>query len=180
MTRKIDGIASLGIDVNARSFLCDGDVDDDMLKTCWQALAALGISKPITMFLNSGGGDLAVAFSIYDLLSNFENQLTIVALGQVSSAATIIWQAADMRMITENSFAMIHSGSLDISSDSSEETVERWVKHSKKYTDKMVAIYSEKMKQSPSKIRKLLQHDTIYIGDECIKCGLADALWVKT
>jgi ATP-dependent Clp protease protease subunit len=179
-TRKMDGLASIGVDVNARSFFLQGPVDSDMLRTAWSSLAALGISKPVVVFIDSGGGDLSTAFSIYDLISNFENHVTTVCLGEVSSAATVIFAAGDVRLISENSFCMIHNGSVELSSDSSEETTERWLRHAKTYTEKMIALYAKQMNLPISKVRRLLQHDTLYIGEQAVAAGLADGIWKKT
>lgn len=178
-TRKMDGLASIGVDVNARSFFLQGDVDSEMLRTAWSSLAALGVSKPISIYIDSGGGDLSTAFSIHDLITNFENHVTTVCLGEVSSAATVIWAAGDVRLISENSFCMIHSGHVEISADSSEETTERWLKHAKRYTDKMVALYAKQMNLPISKVRRMLQNDNLYIGEEAVAAGLADGIWMK-
>jgi len=178
-TRKMDSLASFGVDINARSFLLDGDVDDDMLRTVWQGLAALGISKPIQIYLNSGGGDLDVAFGIYDILRNYEQELSIVVVGSACSAATVILQAADRRLITENSYLMVHEGSVVLNTDESQRNLDKWSAHYKVYTDKMMKLYAEKMNQPVSRIKKLLQTDQLYIGEEAVKAGLVDAIWMK-
>ena len=179
MTRKIDGIASLGIDVNSRSFLLDGDVDENMLRTAWSSLAALGVSKPVTCFLSSGGGDLDMGFAIYDLFRNFENTLNIVAIGGCCSAATVILLAGDNKLITANSFLMIHQGTISITSDESPQNTDKWLDHYKVYTNRMIKLYSDRMNIPVSKLKKLLQTDQLYIGEEAVKAGLVDAIWDK-
>jgi ATP-dependent Clp protease protease subunit len=178
-TRRTDSLASLGIDINSRSFLLDSTVDEIMLRNAWQGLAALGVSKPVTVFLNSGGGDLDVAFSIYDLFQNFEQTLNIVVLGSACSAASLILQAADMRLISQNSYVMCHQGTTEITSADTEKNIENWCNHYKQYSDMMFRIYADKMKQPVSKIKKLLQSDQLYIGEAAVKAGLVDAIWTK-
>jgi ATP-dependent protease ClpP protease subunit len=60
--------------------------------------------------LNSTGGDLGVAWSIYDLIRNHGSEVNIVVLESACSAASVILQAGVRRFISDNSFIMIHAG----------------------------------------------------------------------
>jgi ATP-dependent protease ClpP protease subunit len=121
MTRRIDNIIAHGLEKNP-SFCLSGGVDDDMLKYCFLSLHSLGITKPITIFLNSTGGDLGVAWSICDLIRNLGSEVNIVVLGSACSAASVILQAGVRRFISENSFIMIYAGHFEEQPDLPVET----------------------------------------------------------
>ena len=178
-TRKMDGLASFGVDLNARSFLLDGPVDQEMLRTAWSSLAALGVSKPVTCFISSEGGELDIGFAIYDLFRNFENTLNIVVLGNCCSAATIILLAGDNRFISENSYCMIHLGTITVTSEDSEANMKKWIRHYDRYTDKMIALYAETLKMSKAQVKKLITLDKHYLGQEAVDCGLVHHIWNK-
>jgi ATP-dependent protease ClpP protease subunit len=172
-------MSSLGVDAGSRSFMLDGEVNDEMLRNAWQALVSLGHSKPITCFLNSSGGDLDTGFAIYDLFRNFEQTLNIVVLGTAASSASIILLSGDNRLISESSSIMIHKGTIAVGAEDSEENLKRWIRHYEKYTDKMISLYAETMKLTPSQVKKLISLDKLYVGEEAVTAGLVHGIWNK-
>jgi ATP-dependent Clp protease protease subunit len=172
-----DEITSMEVDTKSRVFFLSGPVNDDMLVKAWYGITSLGGSRPITIFLNSDGGDLSIAWAIYDWIKAQEAHINIVVLGSACSAATIILQAADTRYITSNSYIMIHRGSYDISADITEDEYLAWMQNANLYQKKMYDIYAEKMNISVTKIKKMLTNDNIYVGDKAIACGLVDEIW---
>jgi ATP-dependent Clp protease protease subunit len=172
-----DEITSMELDTKTRVFFLSGPVNVDMLVKTWSGITSLSGSRPITIFLNSDGGDLSVAWAIYDFIKSQEAQINIVVLGSACSAATIILQAADVRMITPHSYIMIHKGSYDISADVTEDEYAVWMQNANFYQKKMYEIYADRMNQPVSKIKKLLTKDNIYVGANAITEGLVDEIW---
>jgi len=176
MTSRTDNIIAHGLE-RYPSFYLSGAVDDDMLKNCYLSLHSLGISKPITIFLNSMGGDLGTAWSIYDLIRNHGSEVNIVVINQCCSAASVILQAGVRRFISENSFIMIHAGHFEEQPDLPVETRKNWMRLAKYHSDKMVGMYSKLMGITPLRVKKLIRSDQIFIGAEAIAVGLVDAVW---
>lgn len=66
--------------------------------------------EPITIFLNTGGGDLWDGMAIYDAIKASSCEITVVVRGQASSMGSIILQAADHRHLYPHALVMFHFG----------------------------------------------------------------------
>ena len=66
--------------------------------------------------------------------------ITIIVYGQAESMSSIILQAADERVITPNSYFMIHYGSSSASGDYL--NVQNLAKYEQAICDKMIDVYS--------------------------------------
>ena len=96
---------------------------------------------PITIHMNSIGGEWSDGMAIYDAISLSKCYVTIIVYGQAESMSSIILQAADERIITPNSYFMIHYGSSDASGDYL--NVQNLAKYEQAICDKMIDIYSQ-------------------------------------
>jgi len=177
MADEEKNVSGLELDPKSRQMFLQGAVDTDMLAKVWSGLASLKGSQPITIFLNSDGGDLGIAWSIYDLITAQDNVVEIVVLGYACSAATVILQAADRRYITSNSYVMIHKGGFDMAPDISEDGYKVWMENALFYQNKMYDLYFERMNIPMGKLKKMLLKDCIYVGEQAVTVGLVDQIW---
>ena len=147
-------------------------------------LETLNPAQPINFILNSYGGDVYQALGLYDYIRSLSCEVHIQAIGACMSGATLILQAGDKRIISENCTFMMHVGSEGYAEDHAY-TVRRWVKHSEQVIEpKMKSIYSGKLKRKPKesqaqldkRVENLLALDTILTAEQVIELGLADEL----
>ena len=92
--------------------------------------------------MNSIGGEWSDGMAIYDAISLSKCYVTIIVYGQAESMSSIILQAADEKIITPNSYFMIHYGSSDASGDYL--NVQNLAKYEQAICDKMI-IYIRKV-----------------------------------
>jgi ATP-dependent Clp protease protease subunit len=146
-------------------------------------LESMDKTKPITFILNSYGGDMFQAFALYDYIRSLESVVNIHAIGACMSAATIILQAGDKRMISYNCTFMMHIGTSSYDDHSS--NVRNWVKYEDKVlTPKMKDIYAYRIKrkakesdnQLDKRIDTMLMHDHIFTAEQVVALGLADEI----
>jgi ATP-dependent Clp protease protease subunit len=135
---NIDYLVSYGIDLENRKLHLVGEVDDKMFRRALVGLTALSQinTEPITIILNSEGGDLYQGLAIYDLISSCDAQVNIHVIGIAMSAAVIILQAGEVRTCTPNSEFMIHDGSVGLNTEEPE-TAMIQMDHDKKLRKKM-------------------------------------------
>jgi ATP-dependent Clp protease protease subunit len=170
-----------GIYLPNRSVVIFGDIDEDMFKRVWSNLHHLdSSSKPINIFINTGGGCVTQGFAIYDAIKGCKNLVRAMVYGECSSMGSIILQAADERLMSPNSSIMIHKGTEEYHEDHAL-NVERWIEHNKKLEERCNNIYLEKIKEKKNKfgiksLEKLLPFDTILSPKEAIELGLADRI----
>ena len=77
-------------------------------KTVKEALNEIG-KKPVTVIINSPGGDLFEGIAIYNLLRMHPAEVTIRVIGLAASAASVIAMAGDRVEIGTGSFFMVHN-----------------------------------------------------------------------
>lgn len=95
-------------------------MDTEPVRECIDTLsmwARRDDDKDITILLNSPGGYCDDGFALYDWIREIRHQykkhIEIVGLGQVSSMATIVMQAADHRVLHKNSWFLLHEVAYD-------------------------------------------------------------------
>ncbi len=153
--------------------------------------------KPITIHMHSVGGEWSDGMAIYDAISMSRSYITIIAYGQAESMSSIIFQAADSRLITPNTYFMSHYGST--AAGGSYLDVQNWVKYEKYICDIMIDIYAqscvggkffkEKYGASPDTekvktylLRKLKSGDWYLNAEDAVHYGFADRIidsWEK-
>ncbi len=82
--------------------------DETAPKQFADALAALD-GKPLTLRINSPGGDVFAAQAIYNKIRDYPGAVTVKIDGLSASAATIITCAGDTVIMPENALYMIHN-----------------------------------------------------------------------
>jgi ATP-dependent protease ClpP protease subunit len=168
-------------------------VEYKMSNTFIKNLRALEIKsdKPITIHMQSVGGQWPDGMAIYDSITMSQCHITIIAYGQAESMSSIIFQAADKRLITPNTYFMSHFGSTHAGGDYL--NVQNWVKYEKNICDIMIDIYSQscitgkyfKEKYGPKPdqekiksflFRKLKSGDWYLNAEDAVYYGFADSV----
>jgi len=154
MTLSVDTISdvhSYGLDVKNRELYLHGYVgntDEDpgveyrMAAQFYKNMRILDANnqEPIIIHMFSEGGEWDAGMAMFDAITLCRSYVTIVAYGQASSMSSIIFQAADKRVMTPNSHFMAHYGSVDCGGDHL--SAHNYAKVDKKNTETMMDIYS--------------------------------------
>lgn len=135
--------------------------------------------SPISILLNTIGGSWEDGIAVYDIIKALKSPVTIIGLGKVYSMGSIILQACGKRVLTKNTYVLIHDGVEGYYGDS--KSFERWAKISTKTRTTMYKIYYERMKQKRKRItlkeiEEICSHDTIYTAEQAVVMGLADEI----
>lgn len=153
--------------------------------------------KPIIIHMQSVGGEWSDGMAIYDAIQMSRCHVTIIAYGQAESMSSIIFQAADKRLITPNTYFMSHYGSTAAGGEYL--SVQNWIKYEKYICDIMIEIYAqscisgkffkEKYGSSPDVekvktylLRKLKSGDWYLNAEDAVHYGFADRIidsWQK-
>lgn len=133
--------------------------------------------EPITIIMNNPGGDVNHGLAIYDAIRACRSHVTVKVFGHAMSMGSIILQAADERIMSENSSQMIHYGSLAL--DKHAKTAYKIVEEFKRIDKWMEKMYLTKMKEKNphftlARLQRMLDHDTFLTAKESVGFGLAD------
>lgn len=107
---ELDTLMDRGVNLKKRSFTLTGPVNLDMFH---RVDACLNIFEgqdedTITITLCSEGGEIYPALAIVGRIKASPCKVTIVAVGQIMSAATIIFASADKRIASRYTSFMFH------------------------------------------------------------------------
>ena len=147
----------------------DGFNETDFLNE----LRAIPSENALSISINSFGGSVYTALSIYSLLKNHKGTITFRVDGVAMSAATIITSVPNARVVMpRGSMMMIHKVSVGIYGNADD--LKKTVEDIEKLERNVIEIYAEKTGKSIDAIQALLDNETYFTADEAVTFGLAD------
>lgn len=113
--KKNTGAANPALDdklMKTRSVMLTGEITKESADQVVRQLLVLDSEsdEPITVYINSPGGDVDAGFAIYDMVRFISAPVTMVGIGLVASAASLVLLAvpAERRVGFANSSYLIH------------------------------------------------------------------------
>jgi len=154
----------------------------------------LANSDDILIHMHSVGGEWTDGMAIFDAIKMCRSKITIIAYGQAESMSSIIFQSADKRLITPNTYFMSHFGSSGAGGGYLD--VQNWIKYEKYICDVMLDVYAERCKKGKYFVekygrnpdiekvktflfRKLKSGDWYINAEEAVYYGFADRILKK-
>lgn len=152
--------------------------DDDVTPKMFRNdLANFGKGGPITIRMNSYGGDVIAASVMKSILIDYPGRVTVKIDGLAASAATIVAVAGDVVKIQESAYFMIHDplvafffAVLNV------EDLSRLLDELKTVKGGIVDGYQTKTGLSRERLSKLMTDETWMTGQEAVALGFADEL----
>ena len=136
------------------------------------ALRAVG-KKPVTVNLNSPGGDMFEGLAIYNLLREHPAEVTVRIMGLAASAASIIAMAGDRIEMGLGSFLMIHNSWGGVVGDQHDMLEAN--RTFAEFDAAMADIYAARTGAKASDIAKMMNDETWLRAEAAIDAGFADA-----
>jgi ATP-dependent protease ClpP protease subunit len=135
------------------------------------ALRSLG-KGPVTVNLNSPGGDMFEGIAIYNLLKEHPGDVTVRVLGIAASAASVIAMAGDRVQVGRGAFLMIHNASV-MAAGNRNDLVEiaDWLEP---FDAAMAEIYAERTGMDAKRVAKLMDAETYMNASAAVEDGFAD------
>ena len=147
----------------------DGFNETDFLNE----LRAIPADNALNISINSFGGSVYTALSIYSLLKNHKGSITFRIDGTAMSAATIITSVPNARVVMpRGSMMMIHKVSVGVYGNADD--LKKTVDDIEKLEQNVLEIYAEKTGKSIDAIRALVDQETYFTAKEAVAFGLAD------
>jgi ATP-dependent Clp protease protease subunit len=133
----------------------------------------------IQIKMNNPGGYVYHGLAIYDAILTCNNSVSITAYGHVMSMGSLIFQAADTRIMSPNSRMMIHFGQSTVSGHLLDiyKTVDEL-----KEIDKIINnIYLKRIKEvkprfTLEEFKEMIKFDCYLSAKEAIELGLCDKI----
>lgn len=147
---------------------------DDVItpKKFKEDLYKFGLGGPVTVMMNSGGGDIFAASVIRTYLQEYPGKVTVDIIGLAASAATIVMTGASHIRIRESAWMMIHDPAT-IAWGNIEE-IKKTLDVMKTLKDGIVDSYATKTKLEKDKLSRMMTDETWMTAREAVNLGFAD------
>jgi ATP-dependent Clp protease, protease subunit len=167
--------------LQTRSILLSGNIDKESAEKVIKQMLILEADGdgPIRIFINSPGGDVEAGFAIFDMARFIKNEVIMIGMGLVASAAALVLLAvpAERRLGLPNSSYLIHQPMSQMEGVAT--NIEIYTKQLEKIRDNINAIISEETKQPIEIVRKDTDRDYWLGAKEAQKYGLISRIVVN-
>jgi ATP-dependent protease ClpP protease subunit len=136
-------------------------------------LRAIG-DRPVTVQLNSPGGDMFEGIAIYNVLREHSQEITVQVMGMAASAASIIAMAGDRIEIGAASFFMIHNAW--VLAIGNRHDMAETAAFLEPFDAAMRDVYAARTGLKADDVAKMMDAETWLSGQAAIDKGFADAL----
>lgn len=186
---KILFLSDKGICLDTKTIFLNGEVNEEMYEKVMLGFHILNQSPAqVTIHLNSGGGDVLQCKAIYDVIKNSSNFVEIVVWGEASSSASVILMAGDTRVMTENSYIMLHQGEESLA-PSKPRDIDNMINQMRKDELFIFGTYADKLNEkqrknkhkllTAEKVRDMFENDTYIDATKALQLGLITQIGYK-
>ena len=164
--------------LKSRTVVISQQVDAELTAKVLSQLVLLeqeGHEEPVTVFINSPGGEIFSGFAIFDMLNFIACPVTTIVTGFAASMGSILSMAADKgrRFAMPQAKIMIHQPLL-MGYQGRASECEIQAREILKTRDHLVELYSEQTGKSREEIKKALDRDNWFTAEEALEYGLLD------
>jgi ATP-dependent Clp protease protease subunit len=128
--------------------------------------------KDITVWINSPGGDVFSASSIYTMLKEHTGKVTVKIDGLAASAASVIAMAGDDVLMSPVAMMMIHNPTTAIFGEAAD--LQSAIEMLSEVKESIVNAYEQKTGLGRSKISKMMDAETWFNSRKAVELGFAD------
>lgn len=137
-------------------------------------LDALATKDNITIHINSVGGDLYAGVAIYNRLKALPANITTINDGLAASAASLIFQAGDVRKVNAGSNLMVHQAMGFLFGYYQLTDLQQVSRQLRAANNTAIAIYAEASGRDKDAVKRMVDAETWLTGQEVVDAGLAD------
>lgn len=128
----------------------------------------------VSVRINTPGGVIDTGIAIYNALKRHKGGVTTYVDSLAASMGSYIMLAGDRRVIAGNGMVMIHNPATLAYGNSAD--FRKVADMLDKYLDRMIGDYTSKTGIEDDELRKLLDEETWYTGQEALEAGFATEL----
>ncbi|YCT78002.1 Clp protease ClpP [Stenotrophomonas maltophilia] len=137
------------------------------------ALRSLG-KGPVTVAINSPGGDMFEGLAMYSMLREHPGEVTVKVMGIAASAASIVGMAGDKIQIARPGFLMIHNCWLLAAGNRHE--LREIADQLEPFDLAMADVYAARTGEDVEAMQKLMDRESYIGGSAAVSQGFADSL----
>ncbi len=160
-----------------REVECVGPIDPEMLFALTRQLRFLAresATEPVTMFINSPGGDVNSGLAIYDVMRAVPCPIRTVCVGRAASMGAVLFASGDQRDILPHGSVVIHDPLIPGGISGSALQIQELSEDLLRVRQVLGEILARQTGKTLEEIYAKTARDTIFTADEAVAFGLAD------
>lgn len=163
----------------SRTLYLDGAIaaetwmDDDITPALFREELFSG-DGPITVWINSPGGDCIAASQIYTMLMDYPSDVTVKIDGLAASAASVIAMAGTKVLMSPTAMMMIHNPATVAAGDHGE--MQKAIEMLDEVKESIINAYEIKTSLSRAKISHMMEEETWLNARKAVELGFADGI----
>ncbi len=133
--------------------------------------------KPINLYINSPGGSVTSAMSMYDAMQYVSAPVSTICLGMAASGGSLLLAAGSTgrRLALPNSLIMIHQPWASGLQGKATE-LEVHAREILRQRDLIVEIYARHSGRSPQEVAQAIERDNFMTAEQALQWGLIDQI----
>ena len=131
----------------------------------------------VLMKINSVGGNLHSGITMMNILQDHDSNVTAIVQGTAASAAAIVLQGADNRLMATGSSVLIHEAR--VIAGGTAKVFRNLAERLDKANDALASLFAERTGKKTNVVRELLTEDTEFSAQEAIDNGFANGKYNK-
>lgn len=131
---------------------------------------------PITLYINSPGGEVQSGLALYDVMQAVSCPIHTVCLGMAASMAALLFSAGDQREMLPHSRVMIHDPLIGGGIGGSALSVKARADDLMRIRDITAQVISQHTGMNLEEVFELTAKDTYFEAEEAIANGMADRI----
>ncbi len=155
----------------------DSKIAEKTIKSLF-LLEAIDNEKPITVIINSPGGEVFSGFAIYDIMKAIKCPVITLVTGFAASMGSIIMLGSKkgQRYATKNSKVLIHQPLISGMFEGRATEIEIQAKEIQETKDRIINLYVSETGKDREKIAKDMEVDYWMTAEEALEYGLIDKI----
>ena len=159
------------------------EIDNDILDTCVPLILKWNMEdkdipaedrKPITILVNSPGGNMFSAFTMIDVIQNSLTPIRTVAIGFVASAAYYIYICGRERISFNNTVFLQHDGAIQVSDSRSK--VKDFIDFNSIIEDRIKSLILKQSKMDSEFYDSIFEKEYYFYPDKGVELGVVDKI----
>ncbi|WP_120161533.1 head maturation protease, ClpP-related [Mycoplasmopsis bovirhinis] len=147
--------------------------DDDITPKMFKDELYAG-NGPITIWINSPGGDCIAASQIYSMLMDYKGDITVKIDGIAASAASVIAMAGTRVIMSPTALLMIHNPSTTSSGD--HQVMTKAIELLEEVKESIINAYEIKTGMSRTVLSHMMDAETWMNAKKAVELGFADSI----
>jgi len=129
---------------------------------------------PVTIWINSPGGDCIAASQIYSMLMDYKDEVTVKIDGIAASAASVIAMAGTKVLMAPTALMMCHNPAT--LAFGNQEDMKKAIEMLEEVQESIINAYEIKTGLSRNEISKLMDEETWMSAGKAIELGFCDGM----